>query len=335
MLHDLTRSLLLAAHQQSADEGPSAAAASSGAAEAAAPAPPALRPSRLDVSSLPLSLGDSDQAVRDLLLLASPQHSQLPLSSSSVHWAGASSRRRRSSDEGWREGGAEEAEEARRKRIKRDAMAEVHKAMQMAAQAQTQPQLSNGAPTICPRLGEGAQPSPSAGSDSREGDGDPLLCTERSAEPTARPPAAEGGADSAALTTATEAAMADVEDGEAAEDEGGQTEEAAEQKRGSSAGEARKLPGGPLKALQLSPALPSLPAPPSSPPRLAPSAVTSPPSASSSTLTEFATFLKRMLAQRARDDYTAAPPSSHLALCTPHPHSSLTPVTQPQQETRT
>ena len=331
VMTDLTRSLLLAAHQHSGEGGDGAAKVAgpfSGPMEASTPSEPLIRPPRLELpsSSSAASLGDSDQAVQDLLLLASPQHSQLAAPSAFPPFAAAtagSNRRRRSGDEGRREGAAtgdadEAAEDDRRKRIKLDAMAEVQKAMQLAAQAQTQLLHLNGASSAAVKRTSELPPSLVA-------EADPLLCTEGSAEPptnSARPPP---------LAMEVDDEEGSGKRGKEEEAEQGREAETREEKRPSTAASQ------PLPSTALSPR----PLPPlSSPPRLLSpsSASATSPSASSSTLTEFATFLKRMLAQRARvaDDFPATA-GAGLSLYTAHQLSShpppLSPLSQTGQQT--
>ena len=119
LLHDLTRSLLLAAHQQ--QQGEQHPSKSSPAAEAAFVPNP--RPSALllDVASSPPELG----AVHDLLLLASPQHL---LTAVNVQPQPAPRR----------SGSAMETEEAkeeeRLRHVRLSALASVQKARQTASQ---------------------------------------------------------------------------------------------------------------------------------------------------------------------------------------------------------
>ena len=424
VLLDLTRSLLLAAHQHSstAEEGGAVHSVES------IKSSPLSRPPRLDVSSPLLPLQDSDQAVQDLLLLASPLHigqSHSPLSfavpSHATLGSAAAGKRRRSDDEGQREGvgggNSDEGEEdLRRKQIKLDALASVHAAIQRAAQGGQ----SNGkAGNVSGGVGSATHTATNGGGGGGEGEpphsalqtlplvgGDglrpleSLLCTESNAELSPRPPFSSGGditADAVASPPVSGEAhhlrADDAEDSESSLEEGKEAERtwktakstktaavSTEEQRGKGESEAalpslHSQPHSPLvmaasNASNASNAASSpplsrpslLPSPsPPPPPSLSPRSTSSSSSASTSTLTEFATFLKRMLAQRARvDDYANAalqssssssslashPSSPSHSLHSPHslatlysPRSQrplsapLAPLNPPQQET--
>ena len=396
VLHDLTRSLLLAAHQQSGDEAeaqpplqmqlrPGFTASPFHSIGGAAPSSAdfgSLRPGRLNLSAAAASspglhLADSDQAVHDLLLLASPQHAQQPTSLSSAsaavpspllsvhHTAG---KRRRSSDEGRREGGGggggggsgggdggggggaggmelvegegEDGEEARRKQIRLDALASVHKAMQMAA-ANTAPLSSMLAQPPAPHSANGERTAtvPLAQSHLRplralhspthaESDA-ALLCTESGVE-TLRSRSSDGEDGEAA--TSTSATLAGEGPAPSPTDARGAAESPTPLAPAAAAPAPTPLSASPRSSTATTTAAAS----PSSSPSFSPQ---------SAALNEFATFLKRMLAQRVRaEDYrhnaatmSGAPPPHPVSLYSNHAQRSINappaPMTQTQHET--